>query len=342
MLPMKITVIGGGTGTTSVLEGLKKYKDLEISVIVGMMDDGGSNAVVRDEFGLLPLSDVRKSIIALSQENEEGILRKLFTYRFDQGRGLKGHTLGNLLMVGMTEITGSELESIDMFRYLFGVRGKIIPVTLDKVKLVAEYTDGSKVIGECLIDEPRADKRIKKFYLSPQAKAFKEAINAIEGADYIVIGPGDLYTTILANIVVKGVAQAIQRSKAKLIFISNLMSKIGQTRGLTHGDMLRILERAVGKKMDYVLINNGDIPKLAYDRYIADGEHLFEDDLDSVYGVTVVREDLVANSLVKKDSGDTLVRSLVRHDPEKVGKTLYKIFRNRWKTVLHSLLSFYS
>ena len=143
---MKITVIGGGTGSTTVLEGLKKKKDLDLNVIVGMMDDGGSNAVVRDEFGLLPLSDLRKSIIALSQENENQMLRNLFTYRFSQGNGLKGHTLGNLLMIAMTEITGSEVEAIEMFKYFFSVTGNIIPVTLDKVHLVAEYDDGSKVV----------------------------------------------------------------------------------------------------------------------------------------------------------------------------------------------------
>jgi len=158
---MNITVIGGGTGSSTVLEGLKSKKDLSLKVIVGMMDDGGSNAVVRDEFGLLPLSDLRKSIIALSTENEDQILRNLFTYRFSQGDGLKGHTLGNLLMIAMTEITGSEVEAIEMFKYLFSVSGDIIPVTLDKVKLVAEYTNGMKIVGEHFIDEPEEDRKIK-------------------------------------------------------------------------------------------------------------------------------------------------------------------------------------
>jgi uncharacterized cofD-like protein len=176
---MKITVIGGGTGTSTVLEGLKKYKDLDISIIVGMMDDGGSNAVVRDEFGLLPFSDLRKSIIALSQENEGGILRDLFTYRFSEGEGLKGHTLGNLLMIAMTDITGSEIGAIETFKYLFSVGGDILPVTLDKVKLVAEYSNGKKVIGEHLIDEPEEDLYIKKFYLDGKAIAYTGAVDAI-------------------------------------------------------------------------------------------------------------------------------------------------------------------
>jgi uncharacterized cofD-like protein len=338
---MKITVIGGGTGTTSVLEGLKKYRDLSLKVVVGMMDDGGSNAVVRDEFGLLPFSDLRKSIIALSEENERDILRNLFTYRFSQGDGLKGHTLGNLLMIAMTDIAGSEVEAIEMSKYLFSVKGDIIPVTLDKVKLVAEYSNGSKVVGEHLIDEPNEDIQIKEFYLDSNAKAYPGAVEAISDSDYIIIGPGDLYTTTLANIVVESIPQALQSTKAKLVFIPNLMSKIGQTRGLTQKSMLKIVERYIGRKFDYVLVNNGEIPKSAYERYIKEGEHLFKDDLGKNSKRVVIREDLVANSKIKKQKGDTLVRSLIRHDSQKLGKHLYGIFRKGWKGSLHTFLSFY-
>lgn len=338
---MKITLIGGGTGTSTVLEGLKKHRDLDLRVIVGMMDDGGSNAVVRDEFGLLPLSDLRKSIIALSEENEGDILRSLFTYRFSQGNGLKGHTMGNLLMIAMTEITGSEIEAIEMFKYLFNVRGNILPVTLDKVKLVAEYSNGKRVVGEHLIDEPRSDIVIKKFYLKGKARAYEGAVESILDSEYIVIGPGDLYTTTLANIVVDGIPQALQKSKAKLIFIPNLMSKMGQTRGMTIKSMVESVEGYIGRHFDYVLLNNGRIPQSAYDRYISDGEHLFKDDIQNDKRRHIVRADVVANSILKKDQGDELVRSLVRHDPEKLSKQLYSIFRKGWRSTLHSLLSLY-
>jgi uncharacterized cofD-like protein len=339
---MKITVIGGGTGTSTVLEGLKKYKDLDISIIVGMMDDGGSNAVVRDEFGLLPFSDLRKSIIALSGENEGDILRDLFTYRFAEGEGLKGHTLGNLLMIAMTDITGSEVGAIETFKYLFSVRGDILPVTLDKVRLVAEYSNGEQVVGEHFIDEPENDLRIKNFYLDSKATAYKGAVDAILNADYIVVGPGDLYTTTLANIVVEGIPQALQKTKAKIIFITNLMTKIGQTRGFTQRSMVELLEGYIGRRLDYILMNNGKIPQEAYKRYVEDGESLFKDDLGNNSGRTILREDLVANSLIKKQRGDTLVRSLVRHDPQKLGKHLYKIFRKGWRSVLFRLFSLYS
>lgn len=338
---MKVTLIGGGTGTSNVLEGLKRYRDLDLSVIVGMMDDGGSNAVVRDEFGLLPLSDLRKSIIALSEENEGDILRSLFTYRFSQGNGLKGHTMGNLLMIAMTEITGSEVEAIEMFKYLFNVRGNILPVTLNKVQLAAVYSNGEKVVGEHLIDEPTKDVHIKKFYLKGKAHAFKGTVEKILKSDYIVIGPGDLYTTTLANILVEGIPKALQDTKAKLIFIPNLMSKMGQTRGMTLDSMLGIVQGYIGREFDYILVNSGKIPESAYKRYIEYGEHLFKEDIPKSSKSKVLKADLVANSVIKKDKGDDLMRSLIRHDPQKVSKELYKIFRKGWRSPLHSFLSMY-
>jgi uncharacterized cofD-like protein len=326
---MNITVIGGGTGSSNVLKGLKEYRDLDLTVIVGTMDDGGSNAVIRDELGLLPLSDLRKSIIALSEDSDKGLIRELFTYRFPEGRGLKGHTLGNLLMAAMTDITGSEVGAIEAFKYLFEIRANIYPVTLDDAKLVAEYEDGSKIEGEHLIDEPKEDKKIKKFYLSNEVRAYEGALRAIEKSDYIIIGPGDLYTTTLAVLIVPEVSQALQESKAKIIFIPNLMSKKGQTRGLTHKDMVELVERYIGTRVDYVLLNNGELPQKALKRYLNEGEHTFEDDLGQ-NGRIIIRKDLVANSVIKKDKGDKLVRSLIRHDPEKLGKELYKIFRGDW------------
>jgi uncharacterized cofD-like protein len=326
---MNITVIGGGTGSSNVLKGLKEYRDLDLTVIVGTMDDGGSNAVIKDELGLLPLSDLRKSIIALSEDSDKGLIRELFTYRFPEGRGLKGHTLGNLLMVAMTDITGSEVGAIEAFKYLFEIRANIYPVTLDDAKLVAEYEDGSKIEGEHLIDEPKEDKKIKKFYLSNEVRAYEGALRAIEKSDYIIIGPGDLYTTTLAVLIVPEVSQALQESKAKIIFIPNLMSKKGQTRGLTHKDMVELVERYIGTRVDYVLLNNGELPQKALKRYLNEGEHTFEDDLGQ-NGRIIIRKDLVANSVIKKDKGDKLVRSLIRHDPEKLGKELYKIFRGDW------------
>ncbi|MBU1120040.1 YvcK family protein [Patescibacteria group bacterium] len=323
---MNIVVIGGGTGSTVVLEGLKKYRELHLSVIVGMMDDGGSNAAVRDEFGLLPLSDVRKSILALSDDNDSNYLRKLLTYRFSDGENMKGHTLGNLLMIAMADILGSEIEAIDTLSQMFGVRGSVIPVTLDDVRLVAEYDDGSRIVGEHYIDEPEKDITITKFYLDKKAKAYPQAIKAIKEADYIILGPGDLYTTLLPNLLVEGIGKATKLSKGKIVYISNLMTKIGQTRHKSVKDIVKIIEGHIGRSIDYILLNNGRIPKEAFQRYIADGENLIKDDIEDTEGRTIVRKDLVANDDIKKEKGDTLKRSLVRHDAHKVGKALSRIF----------------
>jgi len=339
---MNITVIGGGTGSSNVLMGLKNYKDLNLSVIVGTMDDGGSNAMIKDELGLLPLSDIRKSIIALSEDSDKGLIRELFTYRFPEGKGIKGHTLGNLLMIAMTDITGSEVSAIDAFKFLFEIEGDILPVTLDDAKLIAKYDDGSIAQGEHLIDEPNVDKHIIEFSLDSKTKAFPAAIESIKDADYIIIGPGDLYTTTLAVLIVPGISKAIQESKAKVVFIPNLMSKIGQTRGLTQQSMLDILERNIGKSVDYVLVNNGQIPENALKRYLNQGEHIFKDDLKDHENRIIVRRDLIANSLVKKEKGDKLIRSLVRHDPDKLGFELYNIFRNKGVSrVLRWILNVY-
>lgn len=321
---MNIVVIGGGTGSTVVLEGLKHYRDLHLSVIVGMMDDGGSNAVVRDEFGLLPLSDVRKSVLALSEENENNYLRKLLTYRFAEGNGIKGHTLGNLLMIAMADISGSELDAIDTMCNMFSVRGNVIPVTSDDVKLVAEYDDGTKITGEHYIDEPSIDKNIVNFYLSSKAQANLTAVKAIKEADYIVMGPGDLYTTLLPNLLVNGIPKAIRKSHAKTIYISNLMTKIGQTRHKKLSDIVKILEDSIGRPLDYILVNNGKIPKEAYQRYILDGENLIINDLKKDMFHQIIIDDVVANDLVKLDKGDKLKRSLVRHDPNKLSRVLYR------------------
>jgi uncharacterized cofD-like protein len=244
-------------------------------------------------------------------------------------------------MIAMTDITGSEIAAIDAFKYLFEVRADIFPVTLDDAKLVAKYEDGTEVRGEHLIDEPQEPKKIEEISLSSETKAYEGAVEAIQNSDFIVLGPGDLYTTTLATLIVPGISEALQETKAKLIFIPNLMSKIGQTRGLTQKDMVELIEKYIGRKVDYVLVNNGKLPQKALERYLEDGEHVFKDDLGE-NGRDIVRTDLVANSVIKKDKGDELVRSLIRHDPEKLGSELYNIFKsNKWNRVWSWILNLY-
>ncbi len=338
---MKIACIGGGTGTTAVLKGLKEYSDIELSIIVTMMDDGGSNAIVRDEFGILPLSDVRKSILALASTNKNEILRQLFTYRFAKGNGISGHTLGNLIMIALTDITGSEKEAIQQSANIFSAKGKILPVTFTHTRLVANYDDGEVLLGEHNIDDSTNLTRIKKLSLNTNAKANPDVLKAIKEADYIIVGPGDIYTSILPNILVDGVSKAISKSKGKLIYISNLMSKKGETRGMTHFDLLKEIEKYCNRKMDYVLINNSKIPRSLLKKYLDDGEHPFIDDIDNTKKEDrkILRADLISTEKIKKEKGDTLKRSYIRHDPEKLGKELYYIFRRSVFDILANIIN---
>ncbi len=328
MKKINVAVIGGGTGTTAVLSDLKNYNDLDISVVVGMADDGGSNAVIRDEFGLLPLSDLRKSIIALSEVGE-GSLRDLFVYRFDKGNGLSGHTLGNLMMMALTEITGTEVGAIEKLRKLFLVKGKVFPVTLGSTHLVAEYENGAKVKGEHLIDEPKLPHelgRITKLSLYPEVASNPAAIKALEEADYIIAGPGDLYTTTLASLVVSGISEAIAENKGKFIFISNLMTKCGQTTGMRASDLVGEIAKYAGRKPDLVIVHEGKLPEDILKKYAEDGESPIEDDLGG--GRKVVRANLVNAKEIIREKGDVLKRSLIRHDSVKLAKIIYKIFKD--------------
>lgn len=320
----KIVVVGGGTGTVAVLSGLKKYQDLDLSVIVSMTDDGGSNAVVRDEFGLLPLSDVRKSIIALA-DTDNRLLRELFTYRFAKGEGLSGHTLGNLMMMALADVAGSEVAAIARLSELFRVRGRVIPVTLEHTQLVAQYADGHMVTGEHLIDEPATDPgKIIHLSLAPAATAHHEAVRAINEADVIIAGPGDLFTSTLANIIIPGIAEAIQASRARFIFVTNLMTKRGQTQGLTATDTVAEITRYSGRTPDVVVAHDDGFSAAILEKYQAQGDAPIVDDLvEGMY--KIVRAEIVNPIEKKREEGDTLVRSLIRHDAEKLGATLYHI-----------------
>lgn len=323
----KVVVIGGGTGTIPVLTGLKKFADLDMSVIVSMTDDGGSNAIIRDEFGLLPLSDLRKSIIALSQSDDK-LLRDIFTYRFSKGEGLIGHTLGNLILMGLSEITGSEKSAVQAVSALFRVQGRVIPVTLEHTKLVAEYIDGTRIEGEHVIDEPedrRPKARIKKLLLSPAVPANAEALDALAQADIIIAGPGDLYTSTLANIVVEGISKAIQESRGKFVFVSNLMTKRGQTHDFKASHHIQELIKYSGRVPDVVVVDQGVFDAEIVKKYRARGENPVADDLEGKQDFLVVRANLVAQDEVARQKGDILVRSLIRHDAQKLARILYEL-----------------
>ena len=326
-------MIGGGTGTYTVLMGLKKYPQLDLSAIVSMMDDGGSNRVIRDEFGLLPTSDLRQCMVALASEDSDQTLRKLFTYRYSAGTGISGMTFGNLFMAALTDIyKGDQNKAIEETCEILGVRGEIIPVTFDKVHLMAKYENGKQVLGECDIDEPdqkQGKYRIIKLEIIPKAQVNPNAVKAISKADLIVLGPGDFYTSILPNLVIDGVSEAIKKSKAKTVFVLNLMTRFGQTVGFKASDFLEELENYMqGGKLDYCLVNSSsEFPKGVLVRYRREKAQPVKDDLGKVYGKTkIIRRNLISNKVYEKAKSDTLTRSLIRHDHTKLAKTIVGLF----------------
>jgi uncharacterized cofD-like protein len=324
-----IVVIGGGTGAYTVLKGLRKYP-VDLSVIVSMMDSGGSNRVLRDEFGILPTSDIRQCIVALSSNNANGLIRELFTYRYSQGTGIEGMTFGNLFMAALADIYGSQEKAIEKTCEFLGVAGKIIPVTYDNSHLVVRYANGAQVLGEHFIDEPderNGKSKIVELSLVPPAKANKKALSAVKQADLIVIGPGDLYTSLICNLVVDGVASAVKRSKAKKVFIINLMTKFGQTHGFGALDHINALEKYLGEgAINYCLINRtGKISKSILKRYEEENAYLVKDDLKNAKGVKVTRADFVSSEVYGKHEKDKLKRSLVRHDSDKLAKAIFDI-----------------
>ena len=324
----KIVAIGGGTGTFTLLTGLKNYLDLDISAVVTMADDGGSNKVLRDEFGLLPTSGIRQAIIALSKDTT--LLRRLFEYRFYQGTGISGMTFGNLFMAAVSDILGSQKEAIEETCKLLGVRGHILPVSYENTSLVATYQDGTEVLGEHYIDlsNPKvAKQRIINLRSIPKINIDDDAKSVILHADMIVLGPGDLYTNTIANLVVSGVREAIEKSKAKVIFVMNLMSHLGEAYQYKASDYLDDLSEYLSPdRVDFIVLNSETSPSPAVlKKYAAEGSNLVEDDLvgNNWQHATIIRASMRARHRPVLAKGDTLVRSMVRHDPALLAKVIY-------------------
>ncbi len=319
----KITVIGGGTGTYIVLSGLKKYENLDLSVIVSMTDSGGSTGKLRDQLGILPPGDLRQCLLALSDAPD--LWRKLFLYRFEAG-DLKGHNFGNIFIGALEKICSSYDEVVKTASILLKTKGKVIPVTQDKVHLVAEYVNGNVVEGEGLIDENKAEKsRIKKLYTKPNSQAANKAIKTIENSDFLILGPGDLYTSIIPVLLPKGIDEAIKKFKGKIIYILNLMTKAGQTYNYKASDHLIDLEKYLKRKVDVILVNNNKINKEIVDVYKKFDEIIVVDDLNKTQ-YQIIKDDLIDKRKFKKDKNDNLFRSILRHDSDKLAKNLVKLF----------------
>lgn len=261
----KVVVIGGGTGLSTLLRGLRDYP-IDITAVVTMTDDGASSGRLRKDFKLLPPGDVRKCIAALS-ENETSLI-ELFEYRFKGGLGLGGHSLGNLLITAMRDLTGTFELAIEEVSSLLNIKGRVLPSTLDDVNLVAEFDDGKTIIGESKITEYGYSHKIKMMSLTKAAKTNPRALVAIKEADLVVIGPGSLYTSIIPNFLQQGIQQTLKESKAFVLYVCNVSTERGETTGFTASDHLSELKK-YGVSVNAVLANNQIFTEGSGDGHIA-------------------------------------------------------------------------
>ncbi len=284
MARRNIVVVGGGTGNHTTLSGLK-YEDCDLTAVVAMTDSGGSSGRLREELGQLPPGDVRQCLVALSPDDRStALMARLFDYRFNAGNGLNGHSFGNLFLTALTEITGNTATAIEEASRMLSIKGTVLPVTLTKSTLVALLRDGSDVVGEANIDQrkEKLDIAIDYEYLDPKAYAYPPVLEAIERADAIVMGPGDIYTSILPNLLVEDVAEAIKRSGAVKICVCNLMTKPGESDEFKASTFVNLIRDYLGTTdpLDYLIVNSAPYPEKLVERYRYFGQHPVEVDLE--------------------------------------------------------------
>ncbi|MEH2298003.1 gluconeogenesis factor YvcK family protein [Nostoc sp.] len=310
----KIVVIGGGTGLSTLLRGLKTYS-ANITAIVTVADDGGSSGRLRQEFGVLPPGDIRNCLAALA--DEEKLLTELFQYRFRAGDGLTGHSFGNLFLTAMSDITGDLEQAVAASSKVLAVRGQVLPATLSDVRLWAELADGRRIDGESSI--PKAGGKIVKIGCIPaNPPAVPAAIKALKEADYIIIGPGSLYTSLIPNLLVPEIADAIAQTNAPRIYICNIMTQPGETEGYTVADHIRAIDAACGQRrlFDAVLIHKKPPSEQSLIRYAQQNSHPVFLDREAV--TQLGRRIVPANVLYEDETG------FVRHNPQKLAQVLLR------------------
>ncbi len=321
MKKKRVVVIGGGTGTFTVLSGLRNYP-LDLSAIVTMADDGGSTGVLRDELGVLPPGDVRQCLVALARSPR--YVRQLMNYRFTQG-ALKGHNFGNLFLSALEKMTGSFDQAVEMAGDILQTEGRVIPSTLKQVQLVAKLKNGKQVRGEEQIYHANLA-NLKTMKLEPHAAANPKALAAIRAADAVVIGPGDFYRSLMPNLLVSGIPAALRKSRAVKIYVCNLMTKAEHTRNFTVEDYVRTMESYLGGKFNHVVWNTKRPSPLAMKRYARHGEAFVELG-EKLLGRTYVGADLLSRRAVKVLKHDPIAgqRTLIRHDPDRLAKLIFGI-----------------
>ncbi len=306
----RIVTVGGGTGLSVLLSGLKDYTS-NISAVVTVADNGGSSGRLRQQFDVLPPGDIRNCLVALA--DAPTLMRDLFQFRFDANSEFSGHSFGNLFLTVMTRLTGDFEKAIKETSKVLALRGQVIPSTLGNVTLVAHYSDGSTVVGEDQI--PRARKLISRVCLTPeQPLATPDALKAIKEAQIIVLGPGSLYTSIIPNLLIKEITQEIAKSEAIKVYVCNVMTQPGETDGYSVSDHIKaLLKHSHEQILDYCVVNNGEVPSEVLKRYSQDSSTLVVNDRKKIenLGVRVVEEDF---SMIQD--------GVIRHDAEKLAKII--------------------
>ncbi len=325
---LKIAVIGGGTGSFTLLSALKDHTS-QIAALVNMADDGGSTGVLRDELGALPPGDVRQCLVALSDSPK---VRDLFNYRFEEGT-FRGHSFGNILLSALEKVTGNFSEAVDTASEILRVNGTVIPATLDDVRLKLEWPDASVILhGERVIDADyfQHDPRKATLSLEPFARANPLALAAIREADLVVVAPGDLYTSLGPLLVIDGIGEALRTSKAKKIYVANLVTKRGQTEGFTVADHADEIERFAGVNfLDAVLYNHQQPDEALAARYRQEGAYLVDSDIatlrqNSYHAVSGA----FLGGVADREVADVLpvTRSLIRHDTDAVANAIIELY----------------
>lgn len=313
----KVVIIGGGTGLSVLLRGLKHYP-VDITAIVTVADDGGSSGRLRDELQIPPPGDIRNVLAALS--DVEPLVEELFQHRFNKGNNLIGHSLGNLILAAMTNITGDFVNAIREMSKVLNVRGNVLPAANRSVILNAEMEDGTIVTGESKI--PYSGKKIKRVFLTPeQIEPLPDALDVIREADLIIIGPGSLYTSILPNLLVPKIGEEVRKASAKKVYICNVMTQAGETLDFSASDHVKALyEHMDCFFMDTILVNDEEIPdhiKTIYEEELAKPVHFDIETLRSL-GLEVILDHIVSYE-----------NNVIRHDTNKVAKLLYEMIPNK-------------
>jgi uncharacterized cofD-like protein len=319
--PLRVVAIGGGTGLSAVLDGLKHRArptgaaapGVDITAIVTVTDDGGSSGRLRREFDVLPPGDIRNCMVALSEDS--GLLSRLFQYRFQAGRGLKGHSFGNLFLTALTQIMGDFPDAVRASSEVLKIAGRIYPSTTSNVAIEATLANGARVVGETLISRSR--QRIQRIRLIPrQVRPLEAALSAIAEADAITLGPGSLFTSVIPNLLVAGIPAAIRRSAAIKAYFVNLMWQPGETTNFRASDHIRAMHRhAGGKFLDYAVVNIRPIPSAVKKRYAREAALPVENDVDAIYrmGLKVMAGNLAHHA------------GKVRHNPGATADVVVKL-----------------